>query len=53
LIAGSQGEIDVIKFALKGEYVRLQGLGGTQFGAAPLAHPGEVTRVRASSILWE
>jgi hypothetical protein len=39
LIAGSQGEIDVIKFALKGEYVPLQGLGATQFGAAPLAPP--------------
>jgi hypothetical protein len=37
LIAGSQGEIDVIKFALQGEYVPLQGLSGTQFGAAPLA----------------
>jgi hypothetical protein len=37
LIAGSQTEIDVIKFALLGEYVPLKGLGGTQFGAAPLA----------------
>lgn len=37
LIAGSQGELDVIKFALRGEYVALLGLGGTQFGAAPLA----------------
>jgi hypothetical protein len=39
LIAGSQGEIDVIKFALLGEYVPLQGLGGVQFGQAPLAPP--------------
>ncbi len=37
LIKNSQGDLAVIKFALRGEYVPLLGLGGVEPGRAPLA----------------